>query len=101
MRMSHCTRRCPRRDTYMAVLPFSDSQCFFFTILAFAVVGLYRGWKKEILSLLFVLIAAFLVHPSGDQSFAQALARIPTAIVYLLSGQSGGASSGNSSTPSL
>ena len=76
----------------MAVLPFSDSQCFFFTILVFAVVGFYRGWKKEILSLLFILIAAFLVHPSGDQSFSQAIARIPTALIYLLSGQQGGAS---------
>lgn len=73
----------------MATLPFTSSQCFFFTILAFAVAGWFRGWKKEILSLLFVLIAAFLVHPSGDQSFAQALARIPAALVYLLSGQTG------------
>src|SRR5436305_5249664 len=78
----------------MAVLPFSDSQCFFFTILAFAVVGFYRGWKKEILSLLFVLIAVFLVHPSGDQTFPQAIARIPAAVVYLLSGKAGAAPTG-------
>src|SRR5438045_3751465 len=78
----------------MATLPFSDSQCFFFAILAFAVAGFYRGWKKEILSLLFVLIAVFLVHPSSsDQSFPQAIARIPAAVIYLLSGKPGTVSS--------
>ena len=70
----------------MAILPFTDSQCFFFAILAFAVVGFYRGWKKEILSLLFILIAAFLVRPSSGGGFTEMIARLPATISYLVSG---------------
>ncbi len=70
----------------MAILPFTDSQCFFFTILAFAVVGFYRGWKKEVLSLLFILIAAFLVRPSSGGGFTEMIARLPATISYLVSG---------------
>src|SRR5437660_2425503 len=70
----------------MATLPFTDSECFFFAILAFAVVGFYRGWKKEVLSLLFILIAAFLVRPSSGGGFTEMLARLPATISYLLTG---------------
>jgi lysylphosphatidylglycerol synthetase-like protein (DUF2156 family) len=82
------------------VLPFSASQCFFFTIFAFAVVGFLRGWKKEVLSLLFILFAALLVRP-GDQSFPQMMARIPAAFTYLLSGNSGNAAATTNSTSSF
>jgi hypothetical protein len=71
----------------MAILPFTDSECFFFAILAFAVVGFYRGWKKEILSLLFILIAAFLVRPSSGGGFTEMIAHLPATISYLVSGK--------------
>jgi hypothetical protein len=67
------------------MLPISDSNCFFITIFAFAVMGFMRGWKKEVLSLLFILIAAFLVRPNGDQSLTQMIARVPAALSYLFS----------------
>jgi hypothetical protein len=70
----------------MATLPFTASECFFFAILAFAVMGFYRGWKKEVLSLLFILIAAFLVRPSSGGGFTEMLARLPATISYLLTG---------------
>ena len=70
----------------MAILPFTDSQCFFFAVLAFAVVGFYRGWKKEVLSLLFILIAAFLVRPSSGGGLTEMIARLPATISYLVSG---------------
>ena len=82
------------------LLPFSSSECFFLTVLAFAVVGFLRGWKKEVLSLLFILFAALLVRP-GDQSFPKLMARIPAAFTYLLSGNSGNAAETTNSTSSF
>ncbi len=85
----------------MAVLPFTDSECFFVAVLAFAVMGFYRGWKKEVLSLLFILLAVFLVRPGSSGGFTDMIARLPSSISYLLSGTVPPASPTSPSVPFL
>lgn len=70
----------------MSSLPFTDQQCFFVVIFAFAVGGFIRGWRRELISLVFILLAAALVHPSTNQSVTQFLTRLPATIGYLISG---------------
>ena len=40
-------------------------QCFFIAMIAFAVVGFRRGWRREMVSLVFVLLAVILVRPES------------------------------------
>jgi hypothetical protein len=71
----------------MSTLPFSDQQCFFVAILAFIVLGFYRGWRRELISLVFVLIAVILVQPGTSGNLLQFLERLPGAIGVLLTGR--------------
>ncbi|HEU5230571.1 MAG TPA: hypothetical protein VFU49_22305 [Ktedonobacteraceae bacterium] len=77
-------------------LPFTDQQCFFVAILVFAVVGFQRGWRREMVSLVFVLMAVFLVRPDSSKSFGQAVSRLPGTFSFLVTGtaQSGPANAG-------
>lgn len=68
-------------------LPFTDQQCFFIAILAFAVAGFQRGWRRELVSLVFVLLAVFLVRPDSSKSFALFLARLPGTFAFLITGK--------------
>src|SRR2546423_248719 len=67
-------------------LPFTEQQCFFVAILAFVVIGFQRGWRRELVSLVFVLLAVFLIHPDSGRTFAQFLGRLPTVLAYLVGG---------------
>lgn len=67
-------------------LPFTEQQCFFVAILAFVVIGFQRGWRRELVSLVFVLLAVFLIHPDTSRSIADFLARLPAVLVYLVGG---------------
>jgi hypothetical protein len=67
-------------------LPFTEQQCFFVAILAFAVIGFQRGWRRELVTLVFVLLAFFLIHPDSSRSLGQFLARLPSVFAYLLGG---------------
>jgi len=70
----------------MSSLPFTDQQCFFVAILVFIVVGFQRGWRRELITLVFVLLAVVLIRP-GDGGFITSLfARIPAMFNYLFSG---------------
>lgn len=71
----------------MSSLPFTDTQCFFVAILVFIVVGFRRGWRRELITLIFVLLAVILVRPSTNGGFIAGLfERIPAMIGYLFTG---------------
>lgn len=65
------------------LLPISDQQCFFIAILAFIVGGFIRGWRREIISLVFVLLAVVLVGPNTSQTVGAFLSRLPATLGYL------------------
>ena len=67
-----------------------SSACFFIIILAYAIVGFIRGWMRELISLLFYIIAFFLLSPSGNQSLTVVLARLSSASSYVITGRSQG-----------
>ncbi|MEO8973472.1 MAG: CvpA family protein [Ktedonobacteraceae bacterium] len=55
-------------------------QCFFLIVLVFAVAGFMRGWRREILSLAFILAAVLVIGIGGGQVVAQWIfVRIPLA----------------------
>ena len=56
-------------------LPFSQAQCFFVAILVFIGVGLQRGWRRELVSLVFILLASFLVNPGTSNNVSSFLSR--------------------------
>jgi len=74
-------------------VPFTSQQCFFVVILAFIVIGFMRGWRRELVSLVFVLLAAVLVRPGTNNTLEHFIARIPSTLGYLISGSSSGSSS--------
>lgn len=56
-------------------------QCFFIVMLAFAVSGFMRGWRREIVSLAFTLAAVLIVSLGGGGVVAQAIfVRLPLAL---------------------
>lgn len=65
------------------ILPLTSQQCFFFTMLAFIVVGFTRGWRREIMSLVFILLAVALVHPDTSDVLNNFLARLGNFMTYL------------------
>lgn len=76
-------------------LPFTETQCFYVAILAFIVIGFQRGWKRELVSLVFVLLAIFLVRPDSGKSFSDFLNRLPSVFGFLVTGTP----TGNTTTP--
>lgn len=86
----------------MSSLPFTDQQCFFVVIFAFAIGGFIRGWRRECISLIFILLAAVLIHPSTNQMFGQFLSRLPSTLSFLLTGKSSAASAASTgATPNF
>lgn len=65
------------------VLPLNSQQCFFITMLVFIVVGFTRGWRREVISLVFVLLAVFLIHPDTSDALNGFFARLGNFISYL------------------
>ena len=43
-------------------------QCLFFVVLVFAILGFMRGWRREILSVAFILAGVLVVGVGGGQS---------------------------------
>lgn len=70
----------------MPSLPFTDQQCFFIVMLAFVVIGFQRGWRREVITLVSVLLAFFLIHPDSGRNFTLFFVRLPGTITYLLTG---------------
>ena len=71
----------------MSSLPFTDSQCFLGAILVFIIVGFQRGWRRELITLIFVLLAVILIRPGTGGGFITGLfARVPALFDFLFSG---------------
>lgn len=64
-------------------LPITQPQCFAVTIFVFIFVGFTRGWRREIMSLVFILIAVSLIHPHTSDDVNGFLARLGNFIAYL------------------
>ncbi len=64
-------------------LPLNSQQCFFITMLVFIVVGFIRGWRREIMSLVFILIAVVLIHPDTSDALNGFLGSIGNFVAYL------------------
>jgi hypothetical protein len=69
-------------------LPFTEQQCFFVVILAFIVTGFMRGWRRELMSLVFVLLASFIVRQDTSNTVGGVISRMPAVIGYAASGSS-------------
>jgi hypothetical protein len=63
---------------------FSGPGCFFLVILAFAILGFQRGWRREVISLVFVLLTFALIHPETSGGISDFLNRIPGVFAYIL-----------------
>src|SRR5258708_25885693 len=75
----------------MSLLPLADYQCFYIAILAFIVIGFQRGWRRELVSLVFVLLGFFiLISPNSSRTFFDFVARLPSVLAYLFSGSTQG-----------
>jgi hypothetical protein len=68
------------------VLPLTSQQCFFVTMLAFIIGGFMRGWRREIMSLVFVLLAVVLIRPNTSDDLNSFLARMGNFVAYLSGG---------------
>jgi hypothetical protein len=62
------------------------SPLFIIAILIGLVLGFQRGWRREIISLVFVLLATFLVNVKTSDFIGSFLSHIPPAITTLLGG---------------
>lgn len=63
-------------------------QCFFLVILAFAVVGFQRGWKRELVSLGFSLGAILFLYLGGGSALAAFVVQRLPVIANLIAGGS-------------
>jgi len=70
-------------------LPFTETQCFDVAIRVFIVVGFQRGWRRELVSLVFVLLGIFLIRPDSGKTFSEFLTRLPQVFGFLVTGSSG------------
>lgn len=61
-------------------------QCFFIAIIAFGIFGIYRGWRREIISLVFILggVLFLVLAHNGLPQFI--FVNLPRAITTLLTG---------------
>lgn len=82
----------------MSVL-LTAPQCFFLVILAFAVIGFQRGWKRELVSLGFSLVAVLFLYLGGGKGLAQFLfLRLPVIAQLAVGGTASNAPTGTVST---
>ena len=51
------------------LLPLTSQECCFSILLVFMVTGFIRGWSREVISLVFILLAVCLVHPDTSDAF--------------------------------
>jgi hypothetical protein len=80
-------------------LPFGGPQCFFIVILVFIVLGFQHGWRRGLVSLVFVLLASVLINANTSDNVSSFLGRIP--VVFALIMNSPAPESGTSTTSFL
>ncbi len=74
----------------MALL-LTAPQCFFIAILAFGVLGFFRGWRREVVSMAFSLSGVLFLYLGGGKSVAEFIFVRSPVIWQVISG--GGSSS--------
>ena len=52
-------------------LLFSPQQCFIIAIVGFGVIGFWRGWRREVISLAFALTGVLFLLLNGGDALAQ------------------------------
>ena len=52
-------------------LLFTPQQCFVIAIVAFGLIGFWRGWKREVISLAFALTGVLFLLLNGGNALAQ------------------------------
>lgn len=52
-------------------LLLSSEQCFFIAIIAFGLIGFWRGWRREVISLAFALTGVLFLLLKGGDALAQ------------------------------
>ena len=62
---------------------FGGFQCFFITILVFIVIGYQRGWRREVISLVFVLLASVLINSGTSDGLSTFLGRIGAFFAFM------------------
>ena len=50
---------------------FTQQQCFIIAIVAFGVIGFWRGWRREVISLAFALTGVLFLLLNGGNALAQ------------------------------
>ena len=74
----------------MALL-LTAPQCFFIAILAFGVLGFFRGWRREVVSMAFSLAGVLFLYLGGGKSLAQFIfVRLPV-ILQIVAGSASSA----------
>src|ERR1700682_2709756 len=58
----------------------NSQQCFFIAIIAFGVIGFWRGWRREVISLAFALTGVLFLLLNGGNALAQ-LVFVKTPII--------------------
>jgi hypothetical protein len=58
--------------------------CFFIVILVFLVLGFQRGWRRELVSLVFVLLASVLIRADTSDGVGNFLGRIPVVLALMV-----------------
>ncbi len=80
-------------------LQMTAPQCFFLVILAFAVVGFQRGWRRELVSLGFSLVGVLFLYLGGGNGLAQFLVLRVPVIAQIIVGGSTSASTTTGAVP--
>jgi hypothetical protein len=65
------------------LLPLTSQDCCCCVLIIFMVVGFMRGWGREVISLVFILLAVCLVHPDTSDAFNCFLGRSGSFIAYV------------------
>ncbi len=54
-----------------------------------------RGWRREVISLLFILLGIFFVRPGTSQGIAAFIQQLPTRLSYLVTGSAASPTNGS------
>lgn len=65
------------------LLPLASQQCFFSALFVFIVLGFLRGWRREVISLVCVLLAVCLIHPDTSDALNCFLGRSGSVVAYV------------------
>ncbi|HEY6543228.1 MAG TPA: hypothetical protein VIZ18_19955 [Ktedonobacteraceae bacterium] len=64
----------------------TPQQCFFVAMIAFGLIGFWRGWKREVISLAFALTGVLFLLLNGGNALAQLVfVKMPIIFHYIFS----------------